>query len=159
MKKRFIYIILSILFLGVLTGCASKESKEFKKEYEALNGHTNASGKEHRTISIPKDNPMEKVTATDIVNKINNKETFYVYFGDELCPWCRSVIEKSIEVAKENKINKIYYVPIWNDDGEEILRDKYELVDNQITKSISIKNKVFKIKEEIINIASEKIRK
>ena len=34
--------------------------------------------------------------------------------------------------------------------------DKYELVENQITKSISIKNKVFKIKEEIINIASEK---
>ena len=35
-------------------------------------------------------------------------------------------------------------------------KDKYELVENQITKSISIKNKVFKIKEEIINIASEK---
>ena len=136
MKKRFIYIILSILFLGVLTGCASKESKEFKKEYEALNGHTNASGKEHRTISIPKDNPMEKVTATDIVNKINNKETFYVYFGDELCPWCRSVIEKAIEVAKKSGVKKIYYVKIWDKDGNEILRNKYTVKNEEIEETI-----------------------
>ena len=51
---------------------------------------------------------------------IENKETFYVYFGDELCPWCRSVIEKFIEVAKKNDVKKVYYVKIWDDDHNEI---------------------------------------
>ena len=50
-----------------------------------------------------------------------------MYFGDPLCPWCRSVIEKSIEVAKDNKIDKIYYIKIWDNEGNEILRDKYQL--------------------------------
>ncbi|MBR1817683.1 MAG: hypothetical protein IJ772_02425 [Bacilli bacterium] len=58
---------------------------------------------------------------------MENKETFYVYFGDKLCPWCRSVIEKSIQVAKENNIKTIYYVPIWDDEGNEILRDRLKV--------------------------------
>lgn len=127
MKKKFIYVILGILFLGVLTGCASKSAKEFKKEYEALNGTTNKSGKVHRTIKIPRNNPMEKVGSSEIINMINEKKTFYVYFGDELCPWCRSVIEKAIEVAKKNNVDKIYYVKIWDADGNEVLRNKYTI--------------------------------
>jgi len=130
MKKVFLSIILVVSLLFVLSGCATKASKEFKSEYEALNGKTNSSGKEHRTVNIPKDNPFEKVSASEIVSKIENKETFYVYFGDELCPWCRSVVEKAIEVAKKNKVKKIYYVKIWDSQGKEVLRDKYVLTDN-----------------------------
>ena len=128
MKKKVLLVLLGVLLLA---GCATAASKQFKSEYEALNGKTNASGKEHRTISIPKDNPFEKVSSSEIIKKIENKETFYVYFGDELCPWCRSVIEKAIEVAKENKIKKIYYVKIWDKDGKEVLRSKYTLLDNK----------------------------
>ena len=61
---------------------------------------------------------------------VPNKESFYVYFGSELCPWCRSVIEKAIEVSNENGIDKIYSIDIWDDEGKEILRDKYTLNDN-----------------------------
>ena len=114
MKKILKYLFLVVLVLGVF-GCGKKnEATEsalaFKKEYESLNGKTNASGKEHRTINISEDNPYIKIKPTELIEKINNKETFYVYFGDPLCPWCRSVLEKSIEVAKNKKINKIYYI-------------------------------------------------
>ena len=68
--------------------------------------------------------------AKELLEKIDNKETFYVYFGDELCPWCRSVIEKFIEVANKNKIKKVYYIKIWDKDGNEVLRSKYKLNDN-----------------------------
>ena len=130
-------LVLMLICLICFCGCSSNKSAlAFKKEYESVNGTTNKSGKEHRTVIIDDDNPYEKVSAKTILESIDNKETFYVYFGDKLCPWCRSVIEKSIEVAKENKINKIYYVPIWNDDGEEILRDKFELVDGEVKKTI-----------------------
>ena len=125
MKK---YILL-LLGLFLLVGCTT--NNEFKEAYESINGQENAQGKIHRTITIDKNNPFEEVSADKIVEMIENKETFYVYFGDELCPWCRSVIEKFIEVAKKNNIKKVYYVKIWDKDGNEILRDKYILDDKQ----------------------------
>ncbi len=137
MKKKILLGMVLVVIGILLVGC-NKNTKalDFKEEYEFLNGLKNKNGKEHRKVRIDDDNPYEKVSAKDIVEKINNKETFYVYFGDKLCPWCRSVIEKSIEVAKKNNIKKIYYVAIWNDLGEEILRDKYEIVDNELKKTI-----------------------
>lgn len=152
MMKR-ILILLSIIF--ILCGC-TKEQKpnkpvhgcdliddcddgqydtahlSFKEAYESLNGKTNASGKEYRSITIPEDNPFIEVTASEILEKIRNKESFYVYIGDEMCPWCRSVIEKAIEIAKEADIGKIYYIQIWDDDHNEVLRDQYKYEDGQL---------------------------
>lgn len=126
MKKKILLILLGIL---LLTACVkdNKKALEFKEEYESLNGVVNKNGKEYRTITIDKDNPYIKTTPEEIVKMINNKETFFLYVGDSLCPWCRSVLEKSIEVAKKYNVKKIYYIEIWDDEGNEILRDKYEL--------------------------------
>ena len=132
MKKKLFVLTLIVL---LICGCTSRSATEFKKEYEALNGVENANGKKHREISIDKDNPFEKVSAEEVVDKIENKETFYVYFGDELCPWCRSVIEMFIKIAKENKVKKVYYVKIWDEEGNEVIRDKYEYKDGELIKS------------------------
>lgn len=128
MRSKILLITLMLLSILTLTACTkNKDAIAFKNDYEALNGTTNKSGKEHRTVKISEDNPFIKVTAKDIVEKIENKETFYVYFGSKLCPWCRSVIEKAIEIADDYEIKEIYYVDIWDDEGNEILRDKYIL--------------------------------
>ena len=135
MKKVLMLVLVVIIILAV--GCKKNTyGLDFKKEYESLNGEKNKNGKEHRTLTIDEDNPYQKVSTSDILKRIENKETFYVYFGDRICPWCRSVIEKSIEVAKKNKVDKVYYVAIWNDEGEEIVRDKYEIKDGILTKTI-----------------------
>ena len=122
-------IIVGIVGIVLIYGMGSPD-KAFKKDYESVNGKENAHGKINRVISIPDDNPFNTTDASDIVNKIENKETFYVYFGSKLCPWCRSTIEKAIEIAKKKGISKIYYVDIWDDVGNEIVRDKYKLDDN-----------------------------
>ena len=153
MKK----LILILLICLAATGCGPVKTKvntesaiekndaiKFKEEYELLNGETNSSGNAYRTISISEDNPFVYATAEDIVEKIENKETFYVYFGSSYCPWCRSVLEKAIEVAKENDINTIYYVDIWDGDHVEILRDTYELNDKGKTKLVSEGTKAYK---------------
>ncbi len=142
MKKILSLLLIIGLILTITVSCTKKEeekgtieytvqtdAEQFKEEYEALNGEKNSSGQEHRTITIPKDNPIEYVTAPDIVKMIENKETFYVYFGSRYCPWCRSVIEKALEVANKYDIEKIYYVDAWSDDHVESLRDTYELND------------------------------
>ena len=103
----------------------NKAALEFKEKYEKLNGTVNKNGKEHRTITLSENNRFVKTTAEEIVKKIENEDSFYVYFGSNLCPWCRSVIEMADKVSRENDIDKIYYVDIWDEDGNEILRDKY----------------------------------
>lgn len=124
--------ILILLILVIATGCTSESSIKFKEDYERLNGNKNKMGMEYRNIEISKKNVFKEVEAKEIVKKINNKETFYVYFGSELCPWCRSVIEMADSVSRNKKIDKIYYVDVWDDDGNEIFRDKYELKDNEL---------------------------
>ena len=101
MKKKVLLIILS-LFL--LTSCTKKDSKIFKEDYENMNGVMNSNGKIHREVHIPSENPIVISDAAEIVKMIENEESFYVYFGSKLCPWCRSVIEKAIEVANNNGI-------------------------------------------------------
>ena len=140
MKKKIIILFLIIIGIFTITGCRKNnaDAKKFQEEYEKLNNTKAPYGnnENYRNISIPKDNPFVYSNAKDILEMINNKETFYVYFGSAHCPWCRSVIEKAIEVANNNKVDKIYYVNIWKGFHEEILRDTYEIGnDNNIEKT------------------------
>ena len=134
-------ILISILVVTTLflVGCKKEDNKEgiaFKESYEKLNGQVNKSGKAHREVHIKEDNPFVITEASEIVKMIENKETFYVYFGDPLCPWCRSAIEKATEIAIKKNIKKVYAVEIWDDEGKEILRDKYEIVNGKLKKTI-----------------------
>ena len=131
MKKKMFIILLLIIGVVSITACNKKEivlndSKKFKEEYESFNGQKNDYF-EYRNLFIDENNPFVYITAEDIVEKIENKETFIVYFGDPECPWCRSVIEQAIESANKNNIGKIYYVRIWDGFHNEILRDVYKL--------------------------------
>lgn len=137
MKKKILVILLLVLASIGLTACTKNEEKlndseMFKEEYENFNGKENDYFK-YRNLSIDKNNPFIYTTAEDIVNKIENKETFIVYFGDPECPWCRSVIEQAIKSASENSVEKIHYVRIWNGFHNEKLRDVYELKDGKPT--------------------------
>lgn len=125
MKKSLI-IILTLIMTICMVGCSiDKESaSRFKEEYEAVNGTENASGQKYREVTIDEENPIVYSTAEEIVNMINNKESFVVYFGFSTCPWCRSMVEQLIKSAKDNEQRKVYYV-----DVKEI-RDKYELDEN-----------------------------
>ena len=125
--KKIIKVIIAIAFVTLLTGCIdiSLDAIKFKDEYESLNGTKNTKGLANRDVTIDATNPFIYKTGDEIVEMIENEETFFVYFGDTQCPWCRSVIEKAIAVAKNYNVKKIYYVKIWDNDHNEILRDVY----------------------------------
>lgn len=135
MKK---FRLITILLIGILlfTGCSNKNALNFKKDYESINGKEIGENK-YREVSIDKENPFVEVDAEEILEMIEKDETFYVYFGDKKCPWCRSVIEKAIKVSKDYDVKKIYYVSIWDDDFNEILRDKYKLNDKGKVEKVS----------------------
>ena len=116
--KRIISLCLVGLLLLSVTACdkkvdLSKDSVRFKQEYEAYNGEED-NGKEYRVVEIAEDNPFVYATADEIVEKINNKESFIVYFGFAECPWCRSVLEQLIKVAEDINVDTIYYVDVLN---------------------------------------------
>ncbi len=154
MKKKFIVMLTIIMSLCLITGCGKTEEKkeetkarqsalDFKEEYEALNDKVAKGDLKYRSLDIKENNPYVKVTPKEILEKIKNKETFYLYVGDPLCPWCRSGLEKMIEVANAEGIKDIYYIDFWDDDHNEILRDIYEV------QTVDGKNKVVKTKDGV----------
>jgi len=123
MKKRYLLIIVLLIGIISITGCNKKEltdAEKFKQEYESINNKT-INNHKVRKVTISKDNPIEYKEAKDIVEMIDNKETFIVYFGFNDCPWCRSMIETMLKVMNDYNIDNIYYVDIKD------IRDEKEL--------------------------------
>ena len=140
MKNKVVVLIIICLFL---IGCSTKltDAEKFKKEYESLNG-TKINDKTIRNVNIDKNNPFVYKQANDIIEMMDNKETFVVYFGFSKCPWCRSIIESLIKVSEDLNLDKIYYVDVLDirdtltisDDGNVIQSKKgsddyYKLLD------------------------------
>lgn len=147
--------ILCLILLIFLSACSVKEDEEsqgcdlfeecgdesislgdFKLDYESLNGQKNKNDKEYRVVEISADNPFVYSNEEEITNLLDSNESFYLYVGDKLCPWCRSSIESAIRIAKEKNIDKIYYLDIWDDEGNEIFRDKYVVEDGNLKQVI-----------------------
>ena len=115
MKKNILLIIMLFVSLFIVSGCDKEtDAKRFKEEYESLNGVVNDSGKTIRTITIDEDNPFIYKTEDDIVNMMNENKSFLVYFGFPKCPWCRSMLELLVKAAKENDLDTIYYVNVYD---------------------------------------------
>lgn len=122
MKNKVLLILVAIISIFIITGCTESDAVKFKKEYESLNG-TTINDKKVRSINIDKNNPIIYKEAKDIIEMMDNKESFVVYFGFAKCPWCRSVIPTLLEVSKDEELDKIYYVDVLN------IRDALEIDD------------------------------
>lgn len=129
-KKNIIIILITIILIAIVFVIGNKgaetDAEKFKREYENLNGEKNDSGKSYRELNISKNNPIIYSTADEIVDKIDNKETFAVYFGFSKCPWCRSILPTMFEVAEDLGIDTIYYVDVLD------IRDTKEYKDGQV---------------------------
>ena len=135
MKRKIFIIGIVLVGLFTLTACGQSDvskisdALKFKEEYESLNGtKREKDGKTIRSIEISKDNPFIYKKSSEIIDMIEKKDTFVVYFGFSDCPWCRSIIPTLVEVAADLEVNQIYYVDVKNirdtmkigDDGKAI---------------------------------------
>lgn len=162
MKKKILLSMVAIILLfGIATGCGKKEEKKnedaikFKEEYESFNNKSNDYF-DYRTLNIDEDNSFVFITDEELVKKIENKDTFIVYFGDPQCPWCRSVVEQATKSAKENGIDKIYYLRFWDKFHEEKIRDVYELDEDNKPRLKQEGSKAYpKLLEYLDNVLSE----
>lgn len=119
--KKFVSLIITFLLVISLSGCGKEsDALKFKNEYENINGEA-IEGKDYkvRTLDIDSDNPIIYLNLED-TPRVVKEETAIIYFGFARCPWCRSIIETLLEVAKDLKINKIYYVDVY--DSRDVLK-------------------------------------
>ncbi len=92
MNKKILMGFLLLLSIIMLTGC---KKDQMMKDYPGLDD------KDHVFVSINVD---------DVISMLENKETFYLVMGFPTCPWCQALMPVLNEVAKDKKVNKIYYL-------------------------------------------------
>lgn len=98
---------------------------DIKQQYERYNGA-------YRSIIIPEDHPLLLSSGEEVLKKIEDGDTFYVYVGDEMCAWCRSVLEMAIKTATECGVQQIYHIDAWDDERNELFRNRYLIRDNEL---------------------------
>lgn len=124
-KEKIIIIALPILcavaailsYLKLIN--TDVDSAKFKKEYESLN-------EKGIEIKISEDNPIVYADYDKLLEIIENG-TGIIYLGFPECPWCRNALPVLFDVAKENKVETIYYMNILNERDSYIVEDE-ELV-------------------------------
>ena len=128
-SNKVLYIIIGICVLLVIGLCiflvinhkeeVLSDAEKFKQEFEQYNGLTYEDTNDKLIdVEIPNNNPFVYKTGKEIV-EIMQSEDAYILFGYASCPLTRAAIEVLIETAKEENIDKIYYVDIKN------MRDEY----------------------------------
>ena len=122
-------IVLVLNIQKVISNNSQTDGIKFKEEYEKLNGKKNDQGKKYREITIDSKNKMVYKTTEEVLNLIDKKKSFVLYFGFDTCPWCRSVVPTLASISKELN-QEVYYIDVKD------IRDTFELDDNNKPKLV-----------------------
>lgn len=96
MNKNYhmLVLLVTIISMVTLTSC---------KKDEMLKDYTGLTDKNHL---------YQVLDVTEVINKMEQKESFVLVMGFPECPWCQALIPVVNEVAKTKKANVIYYLNI-----------------------------------------------
>lgn len=122
-------IVLVLNIQKVISNNSQTDGIKFKEEYEKLNGKKNDQGKKYREITIDSKNKMVYKTTEEVLNLIDKKKSFVLYFGFDTCPWCRSVVSTLASISKELN-QEVYYIDVKD------IRDTFELDDDNKPKLV-----------------------
>lgn len=122
-------IVLVLNIQKVITNNSQTDGIKFKEEYEKLNGKKNDQGKKYREITIDSKNKIVYKTTEEVLNLIDKKKSFVLYFGFDTCPWCRSVVPTLASISKELN-QEVYSIDVKD------IRDTFELDDDNKPKLV-----------------------
>ena len=122
-------IVLVLNIQKVISNNSQTDGIKFKEEYEKLNGKKNDQGKKYREITIDSKNKMVYKTTEEVLELIDKKKSFVLYFGFDTCPWCRSVVPTLASISIELN-QEVYYIDVKD------IRDTFELDDDNKPKLV-----------------------
>lgn len=125
-----IVIVTSILIYNKMDAAmlAKKSDNErFSLEYERLNERTTLSFKKYPQVNISESNIFKYIDVAKVNEIMENNGEAVVYFGSPKCLYCRSAVQVLHDVAKETKLDVIYYVDVTKEKKEVIkLYEKFD---------------------------------
>ena len=122
-------IVLVLNIQKVISNNSQTDGIKFKEECEKLNDKKNDQGKKYREITIDSKNKMVYKTTEEVLELIDKKKSFVLYFGFDTCPWCRSVVPTLASISKELN-QEVYYIDVKD------IRDTFELDDDNKPKLV-----------------------
>ena len=134
--KRVIGTICIFIMVLLLVGCGKErmpifttDAERFKYEYESVNGTRDDNGMKARTLTVPSNNSVIYASYSEIIDLMEQGDSFAVYFGFAKCPWCRACLEAILESAADCAVSPLYYVDVHTS------RDTYELKNGKAVKT------------------------
>ena len=110
--KKVCIIVLAIIAI-FLVGCSDNyefSGLAFKEVFETLNEGKDKEGNSYYKVSISADNVFIVVDEDYILEKIDNKNGFYLFVGNPSNNYSRIVINPLLTSIKDNRIKEIYFV-------------------------------------------------
>jgi len=102
-----VVLLCSFCFFPSDSESSITDAKRFQQEYSSQNGKFDDHFRIMRTLEIDQENPMIYSSFEDILHRLDNRESFYVYFGFSRCPWCRAFVVPMLTAAKDCDISQI----------------------------------------------------
>lgn len=162
-KKMILAGLSAILILAVIGGVLLLKKPQTDKPKEEEKPKVSDAVKfQEEYTKVGSDNVFVYRSMEEII-KILEKGTGVVYLGFPECPWCQAYVPYLNEVAKNNKVSKVYYYNILNDRKEntdnykkimELLGDFVEY-DDEGNKRIYAPTVIFVLDGKIIGMDSE----
>lgn len=117
MKK----LLLILLLLVIVAGCAPKQPTD--------------SDQPNGTVS----NEAVNISLTELLNRIDNDETFVIIFEMDGCPWCHYAMPVFKEVAKENTADA-YYINFSDEQPKETFETEFDILIEHLRDYIEFDN-------------------
>ena len=132
---------------------ATADEKEFKKEYESINGMARTNGQTNKKVNIKDKNRMEYIDIDKAI-EILEEGSGVIYFGYAADPLCRNAVLPLIDAVTSTDLEKVYYVNVREDDKvENDIRDTYEL--NEHNKPKQVREGNSRYKELLVLLANQ----
>lgn len=135
--------VLTLLVFFIISGCGNNES-----EKTAVAESEQPDYSEYENFV----SDFEKVSVTQINEKLDNEEQFILYIGRKTCPYCRIFVPK-LHKAVENEKVDMYYLDV-EIEGDEIGEFLQSMEVEYVPSLISYNNRESK---ESLDINSETI--
>lgn len=117
-----VVLLCSFCFFHAESETSITDAERFQQEYTAQNRKLDDHFRIMRTLDINQENPMCYSSFKDVLQRLDNQESFYVYFGFSKCPWCRAFVSPMLTAAKECDVSQILYVNIYTSRDLYILK-------------------------------------
>lgn len=123
LNKKFWLVLIMLLVSVTFSSCQKEDT--IMRDYPSITDENHV---------------FEETTINDIIEKLTNKESFYLIMGFPECPWCQSLMPVLNEVAK-NYEQKIYYLNIkdMRDNEENKEHEMYlQLQENYFREAVDV---------------------